>query len=100
MLTNSSTNAVADPAAYGLTTATSPVWSVHSLTPVVACSRPNSATVQEPIPVLGPPTAPTETGHLAIAAEAEEQLSHITIDNLNIAAGAVHRFIHRSSGRY
>jgi phospholipase/lecithinase/hemolysin len=48
---------------------------------VVACSRPNSATVQDQY-LFWDHLHPTETGHLAIAAEAEEQLSHITIDNL------------------
>jgi phospholipase/lecithinase/hemolysin len=91
-------DAVADPAAYGLTNVTSPVWSGNYTSSSTGVLATNSATVQDQY-LFWDHLHPTETGHLAIAAEAEEQLSHITIDNLNIAAGAVNRFIHRSSGR-
>ncbi|MGC1408396.1 MAG: SGNH/GDSL hydrolase family protein [Acetobacteraceae bacterium] len=92
-------DAVADPEAYGLTNVTSPVWSGNYTSSSSGVLATTSAMVQDQY-LFWDHLHPTETGHLAIAAEAEEQLSHITIDNLNIAAGVVNRFIHRSAGHH
>lgn len=81
-------DAVADPEAYGLTNVTSPVWSGNYTSSSSGVLATTSAMVQDQY-LFWDHLHPTETGHLAIAAEAEEQLSHITIDNLNIAAGVV-----------
>ena len=67
-------NAVANPAAYGLTNVTSPVWSGNFTSSSSGTLAATSAAAQDQY-LFWDHLHPTETGHQAIAEVAEEQLS-------------------------
>ena len=67
-------NAVADPAAFGLTNVTSPVWSGNATSSSSGTLAATSVTAQNQF-LFWDHLHPTETGHQAIAETAEEQLS-------------------------
>src|ERR1700722_1332016 len=67
-------NAVADPAAFGLTNVTSPVWSGDATSSSSGTLAATSVTAQNQF-LFWDHLHPTETGHQAIAETAEEQLS-------------------------
>ena len=67
-------SAVADPAAFGLTNVTSPVWSGNSTTSSSGTLAATSAAAQDQF-LFWDHLHPTETGHQAIADAAEQQLS-------------------------
>jgi phospholipase/lecithinase/hemolysin len=70
--------AVADPAAYGLTNVTTPVWSGNFTSSSSGTLAVSGATAQDQY-LFWDTLHPTETGHQALADLAEEQLSGVPV---------------------
>jgi phospholipase/lecithinase/hemolysin len=77
---------VADPAAYGLTNVTSPVWS-GSFTSASSGTLAATTTAAQNQYLFFDKLHPTEAGHLATAAAAEQQLSNPTPSTIGITPG-------------
>ncbi len=79
-------NAVADPAAYGLTNVTSPVWS-GNYTDAGSGTLAVTGTAAQDQYLFWDHLHPTETGHAAIAALAEQQLGGAVTGPITLPAG-------------